>query len=258
MATPATQRKPSPPMPKARLYIPNRIRLGCDVQLEAEQAHYLGRVLRMKTGSELTIFDGSGDEFPAIVTSFRKGSATLQPGEPVRRNRESPLRIRLVQGVSRGERMDFVVQKATELGVSELQPVLTERTVVRLGAGRSERRLAHWQRVAISACEQCGRNSLPAIASPLPVDDYLAADREAAIRISLSPTARNGLGSLDAPGEGRVELLVGPEGGLSEAEISNASACGFTPISLGPRILRTETAALAAIALIQARWGDLA
>lgn len=258
MATPAAQHKPLPPMPRARLYIPTRIRRGRDLQLGPEQAHYLGRVLRMKTGSELTVFDGSGDEFPAIVSSFRKGSATLQPGEPVRRNLESPLRIRLVQGVSRGERMDFVVQKATELGVSEIQPVLTDRTVVRLDAERTERRQAHWQRVAISACEQCGRNRLPKIAAPLPLGDFLAADRDAAIRIRLSPAGPNRLDSFDAPGEGWVELLVGPEGGLSETEGNTASSCGFSAISMGPRILRTETAALTAIALIQARWGDLA
>ena len=244
-------------MPRTRLYVDSRIRRGRDLRLGPEQAHYLGRVLRMKTGSELTVFDGSGDEFPALVTAFRKDGATLEPGDPVRRDLESPLRIRLVQGVSRGERMDFVVQKATELGVSDIQPVLTDRSVVRLDAERAERRQAHWRKIAISACEQCGRNRLPTIAAALPLGDFLAPEGDASLRISLSPEGPNRLGTLDAPGEGPVELLVGPEGGLSEAEADYASSCGFRPISVGPRILRTETAALTAIALIQARWGDI-
>lgn len=245
-------------MSRVRLFIPAPIQTGRAVELDAEQAHYLRRVLRMRAGDELTIFDGSGDEFPAAISELRRDRAVLDARRPRHRDAESPLRIRLVQGVSRGERMDFVVQKATELGVWEIQPVLTRRSIVRLSLERAGKRAEHWRRIAINACEQCGRNRVPAVTAPATLAEFLAGGTDAALRIALSPTASNGLDAAADPGGGVVELLVGPEGGLAEDEIADAGGAGFVSYSMGPRILRSETAGMTAIALLQARWGDLA
>ncbi len=244
-------------MPKVRLYIPAPVTAEAIQELNAEQAHYLGRVLRMKPGGALTVFDGVGAEYPATVESVGKTSARLGVGERHVEDRESPRDLRLIQGVSRGERMDFVVQKATELGVTVIQPVITARTVVRLSGDRRARRHAHWQRVAISACEQCGRNRLPEVAAPVSLNDYLGRDSEAALRATLSPLATTRLADAPAPGDGSADLLIGPEGGLDDEERELARQAGFQAYSLGPRVLRSETAALAALAIAQTLWGDI-
>lgn len=244
-------------MSRARLYIPIPLSAGTAVELKPEQAHYLGRVLRLRTGSELTVFDGSGVEFPARVALFAKNLARLEIGAALSRDVESPLHLRLVQGISRGERMDFVVQKATELGVTEIQPVLTEHTVVKLGKDRAARRIGHWQRVAASACEQCGRNTLPRIADPLTLDAYLAQATDADARLMLALDAGQGISEVASAGGRRFELLVGPEGGLSEPETGAAASAGFRACSLGPRVLRSETAGITAVAIMQSLFGDL-
>lgn len=243
-------------MQRHRLFIGQPISRNQYLEVDSDTAHYLTRVLRLKAGSELTIFEGNGYEYPAVVTEAGKHKTVLRAGEPVLRDVESPVSIRLIQGISRGERMDLVVQKATELGVHSIVPVVTEFTVVKLKPKRAQRRLDHWRKIARSACEQCGRNRLPEIAEPEPLTGYLQRPSSADFRLLLHPGASASVASLPDSAT-LVDLLIGPEGGLSSAERDTAATFGFTPVSMGPRVLRSETAALTALALVQARWGDL-
>lgn len=243
--------------PGSRLYVPAVLASGTDVKLNEERSHYAGRVLRLRAGDELVVFSGDGSEFGAIVREVSKSAVTLGVGSRRMQAVESPLTIDLVQGVSRGERMDFVVQKATELGVSHITPVMTAHTVVHLDGDKIERRAAHWTKIAQSACEQCGRNVVPLVDAPQPFGRWIERPaRAGSARVVLHPGAPVFLSDLPGALAG-VELLIGPEGGLSDAEADQALAAGFTPYSLGPRILRTETAAIAAIAILQSRLGDL-
>lgn len=227
------------------------------VTLGADAARYVGRVLRARRGDSLTVFDGNGGAFRATVMRVTKSELELELGEFDAGDVESPLAVRLIQGVSRGDRMDTVVQKATELGVTRLTPLESEFSVVRLDEERTAKRLKHWRKVAASACEQCGRNRLPAIEAPktLPAVAGEPQDPETT-RLVFVPGAATPLDDLPASCAS-IEILIGPEGGLSPGEQALAVEAGFTPTTLGPRILRTETAAIAALALAQARWGDL-
>ena len=180
----------------------------------------------------------------------------MRAGEATLCESESPLQIRLIQGISRGERMDFVVQKATELGVHRITPILTEYSVVKLKTDRANKRLLHWQKIAQSACEQCGRNKVPIIDEPTPLHEFLSANQSTDCRLLLQPTAKRALHDINGSPTS-LDLLIGPEGGISNKESELLSFSGFTPVSLGPRTLRTETAALAAIAILQSRHGDL-
>jgi 16S rRNA (uracil1498-N3)-methyltransferase len=243
--------------PGNRLYVPAPLGPGTDVRLNEERSHYAGRVLRLRVGDELVLFNGDGDEFIAIVREVSKSAVTLSVGHRRKHGVESPLKINLVQGISRGDRMDTVVQKATELGVAHITPVRTARSVVRLDGDKSEKRAAHWTRVAQSACEQCGRNIVPLVDAPRPFSRWIERPaQDDSRRVVLHPGTGALLSGLSQPTP-RVELLIGPEGGLSTAEMEQAMAAGFTRCSLGPRILRTETAAIAAIAILQSRYGDL-
>jgi len=227
------------------------------MSLEGDAAAHLGRVLRAKPGQEISLFDGAGGEYPAMVITVARKFVEVDVGPRDDADRESPLAITLLQGLCRGERMDLVVRKATELGVTRVVPVVTERSVVRLDPDRTERRLAHWQAVVIAACEQSGRARVPEVMPPLPLARWLGEPPDDAARILLWPGAGRALaGAVAAPG--RVTLLVGPEGGLTDAERDAAMEVGFDARSLGPRILRTETAAIAALAVLQSAAGDLA
>ena len=209
----------------------------------------------MRAGDAVVVFDGAGFEAHGTITGMgRRGlEVELKPAEPV--SRESALAICLAQGISTGDRMDYTVQKAVELGATCIQPLATERSVVRLDAERADRRLDHWRAVAASACEQCGRNLLPEIAPVMPLREWLAGvQSHAGTRLTLDPTGDDRLASL--PARSGVTLLAGPEGGLSSAELDAARQAGFVGVRLGPRILRTETAAVAAMAAMQALWGD--
>lgn len=239
-----------------RLFSPIRLRTNTSLSLGSEQARYVGRVMRLKPGDALTVFDGDGGEYAATVGVVTRQELKLNVGEHISRNTESPLRICLVQGISRGERMDIVVQKATELGVHRITPVLTDYSVVRLKPDRAEKRRMHWLKIARSACEQCERNLIPAIDAPQSLDDWFAINAASAEpRLILRADALDAMPAIRLPGRD-LTIVVGPEGGFSEAEHERAAAAGMCAVRIGPRVLRTETAALAALSIAQASWGD--
>ncbi|MBS1201257.1 MAG: hypothetical protein H6R27_1935 [Proteobacteria bacterium] len=241
------------------------IRVYTDVVLEGMDratltgpaARHVSRVLRLRAGDPVTLFNGDGWEYPGTVAAPRADRVEVElvgpraPGLP-----ESPLAVTLLQGVARAERMDLVVQKATELGVARIVPVLAGRSVVRLDERQAQRRLEHWQAIVLSACEQCGRSRPPAVAPPRGLDESLADVAGTPHRLVLAPGAPLPLAALPA-GAGQAALLIGPEGGLTEAERAAAARAGFEPRALGPRILRTETAAIVALAVLQSASGDL-
>jgi 16S rRNA (uracil1498-N3)-methyltransferase len=239
-----------------RVHVPGPLTSGNRHTIEGDAANHITRVLRLERGHPLTVFDGRGGEYAARIEEFRKGAVIVALGERSVPARESQLPLTLAQGVSRGERMDWVVQKATELGVTRIVPVLTERTVVKLDAKQSERKLAHWQGIAVAACEQSGRDQIPEIAAPLGLHEYLRRTDPRATRLLLSPTGTQRVKDLKAS-EGGIIVLIGPEGGLAENEQRAALDSGFLPVRLGPRVLRTETAAVAALTLLQHQFGDL-
>ena len=240
-----------------RIFSSESLRLNGEISLVDDRARYVSRTLRLKESDRIRIFDGTGGEFEAVISRVAKGRVDVLPETFIDTNIESPVALHLVQGVSRGERMDFVVQKATELGVVRITPVLTEFTVVRLDADRAARRREHWQRVAESACEQCGRNLVPIVGLPTPLRQLLAhADAQERHRIVMDASAPERLAEYVFD-SGDVDLLIGPEGGLSPSEREAAAAAGFDARSIGPRILRTETAAIAAVSILQSRLGDM-
>jgi 16S rRNA (uracil1498-N3)-methyltransferase len=224
--------------------------------LSGATANHVGRVLRLRSGDPLVLFDGRGGEYAATIKGLGKDRVTVTVGEHVAVDRESPLSITLVQGISRGERMDLVMQKATELGVKHIVPIATERSVVRMNEGQTRRKHEHWRAIAIAACEQCGRNRVPEVRSAIKWSNWLADRVPAAASLLLSTHCATRLTSVLAAAP-TVELLIGPEGGLTPEEENAALAAGFRAVNLGPRVLRTESAAIAAIAVIQHRAGDL-
>jgi 16S rRNA (uracil1498-N3)-methyltransferase len=213
-------------------------------------------VLRVAVGDPLTVFDGQGSECPArVIQTGRRLVVELARPSPV--DRESPLTVTLLQGIARGDRMDLALQKATELGVARIVPVITARTQGNRGRAPLDKRMSHWRGVIISACEQCGRNRLPVLEAPRELAVALAGESgPAGLRLVLAGNAAVSLRELDEPAA-RIDLLVGPEGGLTTQELDQAVAAGFSALRLGPRVLRTETAAIAAIAALQQKWGDL-
>jgi 16S rRNA (uracil1498-N3)-methyltransferase len=243
-----------------RFYCPPPLPLSGTFELPPEAAHHAARVLRLREGDRVEMFDGLGNACHGVIAEL--GGRHVIVGEITMgsANRESPLRVMLAQAMSSSEKMDWVIQKATELGAAEIQPLDTERSVARLSAERAAKRLEHWRQVAISACEQCGRNLLPEIHAPLDIMVWLQRMKElpeelAVTRLILLPQGAASLSSLEKP-NGSVLLLIGAEGGFAEAESDSALRCGFTPIRLGARVLRTETAAVAGLAALQTLWGD--
>lgn len=230
---------------------------GSVATLEGSAAEHVRRVLRLRAGDPVTLFNGDGHDYPGRVLALRGSDVQVEVVGREHARAESPLTLTLVQGIARGERMDFVMQKATELGVARIVPVETARSVVRLERDSAARKLQHWRGVAIAACEQCGRARLPAVEPPEPLAAWLArAPAHGTRRLLLDPAAGTSLVAA-AGGASAIELLVGPEGGLDEAERRAAAAAGYLPCALGPRVLRSETAALAALAVLQAVAGDL-
>lgn len=237
-----------------RLYLPLELAADREVTLPAERAHYLASVLRLRHGARLAVFDGRGGEYHAEVISLGRRGGVLRLGAARASAAESPLAVTLLQAVLRSERMDYALQKATELGVSRIVPVLCERTPVRLDPERAAQRLAHWRGVVAAACEQCGRSQVPCVEAPHGVAQALASVPPGLL---LDPGADEGLAAALAGAGERLGLLCGPEGGFSEAERDAALAAGWRPVALGPRVLRAETAAVAALAALQVLRGDL-
>jgi 16S rRNA (uracil1498-N3)-methyltransferase len=236
-----------------RIYTTQKLHSNDLVELEPEPSRHLARVLRLGVGDALTLFDGHGGEYPGEITAVGKKHVSVLTGAHLQKECESPLDIHLGVAVSRGERMDWIVQKSTELGVTSLTPLSSEHSGVKLAGDRADKKILHWQQIAVSACEQCGRNRTPII-HPLQALNLWLASTVAERKFVLHHRADN-IGTGRAPAS--IALLVGPEGGLSENEITAAAQAGYTALRLGPRVLRTETAPLAAIALLQGWWGDM-
>jgi 16S rRNA (uracil1498-N3)-methyltransferase len=232
---------------------------GHTLRLDDRTGLHLTRVLRLKSGADIVVFDGIGHEHDGTLIADRGGDLGIVVGGARNAVPPSPLSITLAQGVSRGERMDYAIQKATELGVAAVTPLLCERSVVKLDADQAARKRAHWLGVAIAAAEQSGRADVPHVADAESLEAHLAKLQgrgDDVLRLVLDPAATTGLRQLPSTFTS-VELLIGPEGGLSEREIDLARRVGYCSLRLGPRVLRTETAAAAAIAVLQALYGDL-
>jgi len=243
-------------MRMTRIFFDGPLQAPGRATLAGTAAGHVARVLRLRCGDGIVLFNGDGREYTGRIEALRSGTVEVEllaqdPGTP-----DSTLSVTLLQGIARGERMDLVVQKATELGVARIVPVLAARSVVRLDGRQGQRKREHWRAVAVAACEQSGRSRLPAMELPVPLEQALSLAPPQGCRFTLSPGAGTPLASLEG-GTTSVALLIGPEGGLTEAEVGLATGAGFEPRSLGPRILRTETAALAALAVLQAVGGDL-
>ncbi len=237
-----------------RLYCPE-LDENTEVLVLPDKVHrHAIQVLRLKQGAELHLFNGQGLEYLAVLEEVAKRSSTVKLVKLLKVENESPLFITLLQGISRGERMDYALQKAVELGVNHIIPVITERCNVPLTGGRAEKRLAHWQGIITSACEQSGRSILPILSNVTQLEEAIN-NCTVKCRLVLDPLADSGLTTLATQNE--VALLIGPEGGLAEQEIQQAVNVGFQATTMGPRILRTETATVAALAVVQAVWGDI-
>lgn len=241
-------------MNSPRFFCPDALAPGAVLALPENAARHAARVLRLGPGAALTLFDGRGGEYSARIAAVRKDAVDAEVLAWRERECESPLRIRLVQALQAGDKMDLTVQKAVELGVDAIRPVASRRSVVRLEGDRAARRVEHWRGVAASACEQCGRNRVPEVAAIESFEHWLARPADVPLRLMLSPTATLTLAEL--PPARSLELLIGAEGGLDPREAEMAEAAGFVGVRLGPRVLRTETAGLAALAAIQTLWGD--
>lgn len=234
----------------SRFFVDTPLSLG-NQELPEASAHYISRVLRLSVGAAVQLFDGSGTEYRGELAEVGKKNVTVTLREQFTGLPESNLYIHLGQGLSRGERMDWAIQKATELGVAEITPIVSERCEVRLNDERADKRLAHWRQIAISACEQCGRSVIPIVHPPVRLQEWLKV--EAALKLVLHPVAEPLVSHQPPP---TLAFLVGPEGGLNDNEVEQARAAGFKPARLGPRVLRTETAPVVALSVAQQLWGD--
>ena len=242
-----------------RLYLPVALISDSVVALNADAAHHVTRVLRLEVGAAVCLFNGGGGEYQAILHSINKSQVHAQILSYSPREAESPLQVTLAQGIPRGERMDYTLQKAVELGVARIAPLFSERCEVRLEGERLDKRLHHWRGIIVSACEQCGRTRIPPLANPMTLQHWLPTSNLSGdgLHLVLDPRAPYSLAHYAKPADNNITLLIGPEGGLSDPEITAAEDVGFTRIRVGPRILRTETAGIAVLAALQSQWGDL-
>jgi len=243
-------------MSNLRFYSPFDLQLNANVKLNDDAAAHATRALRLNVGDSIHLFNGDGFDYNCKLVSVKKSEVIAEVNTKQNCDTESPLNITLLQGISSGDRMDYSIQKAVELGVKAIQPISTERSVVKLSAERAEKRLEHWQNIVISACEQCGRATVPTVLAPKTLVNWFAANPQSeTIRILLNPIGAKRLAELTKPNS-EIQLLIGAEGGLTRVEIDLAITHGFQSVILGPRILRTETAGPTAIASMQALWGD--
>lgn len=245
----------------ARFYHPAEMGIGQLIELSLENKHHATRVLRLKKGNPITLFNGLGGEFFGRIDHITKSHTIVCIEAYHDKERESSLHIELAQALCVNEKMDWIIQKAVELGVTRIQPTMTSRSIVHLSDERSSRRLQHWHRIVISACEQCGRNLLPHMAPLITLPEWLSHKKNTRspndLHLMLSTVTSQGLRNITAPStNANIALVIGPEGGFTEDEEAAILHAGFLPTHLGQRILRTETAALAAIAALQALWGD--
>jgi 16S rRNA (uracil1498-N3)-methyltransferase len=242
-------------MRNIRIYVNQPLALQEALTLDERPSHYLMHVLRLRENDHVHAFNGLGGCYVARISGISRRGVSIVPQEFIDEERESGLDLTLAHGIARGQRMDFTIQKAVELGVNRIVPLLTEHGQVKVRAEKKDTRLKHWRGVVISACEQCGRNRIPVIDRPVPLDQWATSDGNG-VKLVLQPGAGQPLGALDVQ-PAAVTLLCGPEGGFSVADLKQATDHGYLTVSLGPRILRTETAAVAALALCQSLWGDL-
>lgn len=241
-------------MNQPRFYCREALSPGAHIDLPEPVARHAVRVLRLPPGATVVLFDGRGGEYDARIERIERDRVVAALGAWRDVERESGLAVTLIQAVQAGEKMDYTVQKAVELGVSHIVPVDSRRSVTRLAGDRAARRVAHWQGVAAAACEQCGRNQVPQLAPLEKLENWLARPANGVLRLILAPDAEQAL--VDLPPVSKVQMLIGAEGGLDPQEIVAAQQVGFKAVRMGPRILRTETAGLAALAAMQALWGD--
>ena len=238
-----------------RVYTDQQLAIGDEIALDTGASRHLTTVLRLKSGDNVILFNGQGGEFLAILNECNAKKVLVTVTDFDNISRESPLNIHLGIGLSRGDRMDWVIQKATEAGVTAITPLYTERTEVKLKGERAEKKMRHWQQVTVSACEQCGRNQLPTLNSPIALSDWLN-NIDADKKLVLHHRSQTSIRNLNDDDISSTALLIGPEGGLSHQEIAQAEDKNFIPLTLGPRVLRTETAPIIAIGLLQSLWGD--
>ncbi|KFZ39012.1 16S rRNA methyltransferase [Shewanella mangrovi] len=238
-----------------RIYQATTLAANTEVTLDADASAHIGRVLRMAEGQAISLFNGDGNDYLAVITAAGKKAVTVTIEQCSANASESPINLHLGQVISRGDRMDFTLQKSVELGVNTITPLFSERCGVKLDGERLEKKIQQWQKIVVSACEQSGRSVVPVVRPAMNLLEWCAEDTTA-VKLNLHPRAQHGIGglSLTTP---RVRLLIGPEGGLSDDEIAMTEQQGFTDVLLGPRVLRTETAALTAISVLQSRFGDL-
>ncbi|HNV88431.1 MAG TPA: 16S rRNA (uracil(1498)-N(3))-methyltransferase [Methylotenera sp.] len=243
-------------MSNLRFYSAENLIIGVTVKLSENAATHATRALRLNEGDVINLFNGDGFDYACELILVKKNEVFAKVKSSAAINNEPPLNITLLQGISSGDRMDYTIQKAVELGITHIQPIATERSVVKLSAERAEKRVEHWQNVVISACEQCGRATIPIVSAPKTLANWLAANPQAtSMRVLLNPIGAKRLAEMAKP-DGEIQLLIGAEGGLSNTEIDTAISHGFQSVILGPRILRTETAALAAMSVMHTLWGD--
>ena len=250
--------KPPPTYGTPRFFLSTPLQANARIALDPHAAHHAARVLRLREGDAVVLFDGTGGQYPGRIDALSGKAVSVLTGEFDPVERESPLSVTLVQGLSSADRMDYTMQKAVELGAAAVDTVVAEKSVVRLAGERAEARAGHWQRIAIAACEQCGRNRLPVIRAPLTLERWLAQPAAAGLRLLALPGAGTALADAlagHAPSR-PITVAVGPEAGFSERENTDLLRAGFLPVHLGPRVLRTETVAPALLAAINALCGD--
>ena len=239
-----------------RVHVGRPLAAGVAIDLPDNAANHVARVLRLAIGDRCVLFNGDGLDYPAELIEVGKRIVRVMVGGGTSVDNESPLQLHLLQGIARGEKMDLILQKATELGVLSVHPLYSQRSEVRLDGARAEKRLAHWRGVVVSACEQCGRARVPGVASPQRLEQALRTLADGGLRLFLDPEGKASLPTLGVVPSQAIHLAVGPEGGWSVQDVSQLHAAGFIGVRLGPRVLRTETAGLATIASLQALYGD--
>lgn len=239
-----------------RIYHSSELQVQKSIDLEADAANHVGRVLRMQVNQHLKLFNGDGNDYLASISEVTKKRVTVTVESCEKIENESPLELHLAQGISRGDKMDFTLQKSVELGITEITPIFTERCGVKLTGERLEKKHQQWQKIVISACEQSGRAFIPKVNTPVKLDVFLQ-QKTSQLKLNLHPRATTNIKTLATPEHG-VRFIIGPEGGLDDNEIEQALAAGYQEILLGPRVLRTETAALTLLSALQLQFGDLA